>query len=116
MRPEDILVASPSGVCCKGGGLRIAPSRPVERAVITHAHSDHARAGHGAVLATQETLDLMRLRYGENFAGSTQAIRYGESVNLGGAKVTFHPAGHVLGSAQIAVEASDIRVVASGDY
>src|ERR1700684_1538520 len=116
MRPEDILVPTPAGVCCKLGAFHIDPTRPVERALITHAHSDHARAGHGAVLATQETLDLMRLRYGENFAGSSQAIRDGESLNLGGAKVTFHPAGHVLGSAQIAVEADGLRVVASGDY
>ena len=116
MRPEDILVPTPAGVCCKLGGFHIDPTRPVERALITHAHSDHARAGHGAVLATQETLDLMRLRYGENFAGTTQAAAYGESVTLGGAKVTFHPAGHVLGSAQIAVEADGLRVVASGDY
>ena len=116
MRPEDILAPTPSGVCCKLGSFHIDPTRPVERALITHAHSDHARAGHGAVLATQETLDLMRLRYGEGFAGGTQAIRYGESVNLGGAKVSFHPAGHVLGSAQIAVAANGLRVVASGDY
>jgi putative mRNA 3-end processing factor len=116
MRPEDILMPTPSGVCCKLGGFYIDPTRPVERALITHAHSDHARAGHGAVLATQETLDLMRLRYGENFAGTTQAIACGESVGLDGAKVTFHPAGHVLGSAQIAVEANGLRVVASGDY
>jgi putative mRNA 3-end processing factor len=116
MRPEDILAPTPSGVCCKLGSFHIDPTRPVERALITHAHSDHARAGHGAVLATQETLDLMRLRYGEGFAGETQAIRYGESVNLGGAEVTFHPAGHVLGSAQIAVAANGLRVVASGDY
>src|ERR1700726_2075324 len=116
MRPEDILMPTPSGVCCKLGGFHVDPTRPVERALITHAHSDHARAGHGAVLATQETLDLMRLRYGENFAGSTQAAAYGESVALGGVKVTFHPAGHVLGSAQIAVEADGLRVVASGDY
>jgi putative mRNA 3-end processing factor len=68
------------------------------------------------VLATQETLDLMRLRYGDNFAGTTQAVRYGETVALDGATVTFHPAGHVLGSAQIAVEASGLRIVASGDY
>jgi len=115
-RPEDILVPSPSGVCCKLGGFHIDPTRPVERAVITHAHSDHARAGHGAVLATQETLDLMRLRYGENFAGMTQAMAYGESVNLDGTKITLHPAGHVLGSAQVAVEANGLRVVASGDY
>ncbi|MGB6539928.1 MAG: ligase-associated DNA damage response exonuclease [Xanthobacteraceae bacterium] len=116
MRPEDILAPTPSGVCCKLGSFHIDPTRPVERALITHAHSDHARARHGAVLATQETLDLMRLRYGEGFAGETQAIRYGESVNLGGAEVTFHPAGHVLGSAQIAVAANGLRVVASGDY
>ncbi len=116
MRPEDILVRTPSGVCCKLGGFHIDPTRAVERALITHAHSDHARPGHGAVLATQETLDLMRLRYGENFAGSTQAARYGESTTLNGVKVTFHPAGHVLGSAQIAVETNGLRIVASGDY
>jgi putative mRNA 3-end processing factor len=116
MRPEDILVPTPAGVCCKLGGFHIDPTRVVERALITHAHSDHARAGHGAVLATQETLDMMRLRYGENFAGATQAIRYGESLSLGGVTVTFHPAGHVLGSAQIAVEAEGLRIVASGDY
>src|SRR5436305_1934091 len=70
----------------------------------------------GAVLATSETLDLMRLRYGETFAGSTQAVRYGESVTLDGTTITFHPAGHVLGSAQIKVEANGLRMVASGDY
>jgi putative mRNA 3-end processing factor len=116
MRPEDILVPTPAGVCCRRGGFHIDPTRIVERALITHAHSDHARAGHGAVLATQETLDMMRLRYGENFAGTTQTIRYGESLDLNGVTVTFHPAGHVLGSAQIAVEAQGLRIVASGDY
>ena len=117
MRPEDILVPTPSGVCCKPGGFHIDPTRPVDKALITHGHSDHARAGHGAVLATQETLDIMRLRYGENFAGTTQAIRYGETVTLGRRRrVTFHPAGHVLGSAQIAVERKGLRIVASGDY
>ena len=116
MRAEDILLPTPGGLCCKPGGFHIDPTRPVERALITHAHSDHARAGHGAVLATQETLDLMRLRYGDNFAGSTQAIGYGETVDVGATKVTFHPAGHVLGSAQIAVAANGLCVVASGDY
>ncbi len=116
MRAEDILLPTPAGLCCKLGGFHIDPTRSVAKAVITHGHSDHARAGHGAVLATQETLDLMRLRYGENFAGATQAIRYGESVTLDGARVTFHPAGHVLGSAQIAVEANSLTIVASGDY
>jgi putative mRNA 3-end processing factor len=116
MLPQDILVPTRSGVCCKLGEFHIDPTRPVDKAVITHGHSDHARAGHGAVLATQETLDIMRLRLGENFAGSVQAVRYGESVNLGGARVTLHPAGHVLGSAQVAVESNGLRMVASGDY
>ena len=116
MRPEDILVPSREGICCKPGGFHIDPTRSVAKALITHGHSDHARAGHGAVLATQETLDIMRLRYGENFAGSTQAVRYGETLVLDGARVTFHPAGHVLGSAQISVECKGFRVVASGDY
>src|SRR5271165_7576639 len=97
MRPQDILMPVPAGLCCKPGGFHIDPVRPVERAVITHGHSDHARPGHGAVLATQETLDMMRLRYGEDFAGTTQALAYGESVTLAGAKIMLHPAGHILG-------------------
>src|SRR5258706_14286322 len=74
MRPQDILLPAAAGLCCKPGGFHIDPVRSVERAVITHGHSDHARLGHGAVLATQETLDMMRLRYGDNFAGSTPGI------------------------------------------
>ena len=116
MRPEQLLTSTPSGVCCQRAKFHIDPTRPVDRALITHAHSDHARAGHKHVLATRETLDIMRLRYGENFAGSTQEIRYGESITLDGVKVSFYPAGHVLGSAQIAVEADGCRIVASGDY
>ncbi len=116
MRAEDLLLPTPAGVCCERGGFHIDPTRPVDKALITHAHSDHARPGHGAVLATQETLDIMRLRYGPDFAGTTQAIRYGEPIRLNGVTATFHPAGHVLGSAQIAVEASGQRIVASGDY
>src|SRR3954470_16036872 len=116
MRPEDILLPTPSGVCCKRGAFHIDPTRAVDKALITHGHSDHARAGHGAVLATQETLDIMRLRYGDNFAGRTQAVKYGETIDLNGIKATFRPAGHVLGSAQIAVECGGMRVVASGDY
>src|SRR2546421_2369823 len=116
MRPQDILMPVPAGLCCKEGSFHIDPVRPVERAVITHGHSDHARPGHGAVLATRETLDMMRLRYGENFARHTQAVAYGEEIRLGGVTVKFHPAGHVLGSAQISVTCKDKRIVASGDY
>ena len=106
---------TPAGLCCPLGGFHIDPVRPVERAVITHAHSDHARSGHGAVLATAETLDLRRLRYGPNFAGQTQALRYGETLRLGEVSVSLHPAGHVLGSAQVAVSCGGLRIVASGD-
>src|SRR5438128_7700841 len=116
MRPHDVLLPTPAGLCCKPGGFHIDPVRQVERALITHGHSDHARPGHGAVLATQETLDMMRLRYGENFAGSTQVIAYGETLTLGKVDVSFHPAGHVLGSAQICVAANGTKIVASGDY
>jgi putative mRNA 3-end processing factor len=116
MRPQDILKPDAAGLACGPGGFHIDPVRPVARAVITHGHSDHARAGHGAVLATQETLDIMRLRYGETFAGSTQAIRYGEELRLGDVTIKFHPAGHVLGSAQISVTCNATRIVASGDY
>jgi putative mRNA 3-end processing factor len=116
MRPEQLLRPTSSGVHCERAGFHIDPTRPVERALITHAHSDHARAGHGHVLATAETLEIMRLRHGDGFAGSVQAIRYGESLSLNGVGVTFVPAGHVLGSAQIAVESGGCRIVVSGDY
>jgi putative mRNA 3-end processing factor len=116
MRPEDLLTPTPAGLFCPRGGFHIDPTRAVDKAIITHGHSDHARPGHGAVLATRETLDLMRLRYGEGFAGSSQAIRYGEAIDIDGINVSLHPAGHVLGSAQIAVAANGVRVVASGDY
>jgi len=116
MRPQDILLPAAAGLCCKPGGFHIDPVRPVDRAVITHGHSDHARPCHGAVLSTTETLDMMRLRYGDNFAGSTQAIAYGESIKTGDVTIKFHPAGHVLGSAQIAVSCGDTCIVASGDY
>lgn len=116
MRSHLCLKPVAAGLCCEIGGFYIDPVRPVERALITHGHSDHARPGHSAVLATQETLDIMRLRYGENFAGSTQAISYGEEIRLNDVTAIFHPAGHVLGSAQIAVTDGGTRIVASGDY
>jgi putative mRNA 3-end processing factor len=116
MRPDQLLSPTPAGLYCAAGGFHIDPTRPVDKAVITHGHSDHARPGHARVLATQETLDLMQLRYGSGFAGSAQAARYGETLDLGGVTATFHPAGHVLGSAQVAVAREGLRIVASGDY
>jgi putative mRNA 3-end processing factor len=116
MRARDLLHPRPEGLYCPPGDFFIDPVRPVARALITHGHSDHARSGHGSVLATRETLDIMALRYGAEFAGTTQAAALGEATSVNGVTVTFHPAGHVLGSAQIAVEHGGTRIVASGDY
>ena len=116
MRPEDLLCPTPQGLCCPPGDFHIDPLRPVKRALITHGHSDHARAGHRAIMATAETLDIMRIRCGDDCADSMQAVRYGETVDINGVKVTYHPAGHILGSAQICVEWKGMRIVASGDY
>ncbi|MDQ7775692.1 ligase-associated DNA damage response exonuclease [Paracoccus aminovorans] len=114
MRADPILLPTEAGLYCPEGDFHIDPLRPVARALITHGHSDHARPGHGAVLATRQTLDIMRLRMGPDFAGSTQ-VAAGE-MRLGGVSVGFHPAGHVLGSSQIAVTSGDCRIVVSGDY
>lgn len=98
------------------GDFFVDPVRPVDRALITHGHADHARSGHAHVMATDDTLAIMALRYGEDFAGATQTAVLGERMEIGGVGVTFHPAGHVLGSAQIAVEQAGTRIVVSGDY
>jgi putative mRNA 3-end processing factor len=116
MRPDALLYPAPEGLYCPEGGFYVDPVRPVDRALVTHGHSDHARSGHRHVLATRQTLDIMRLRYGDDFAGSEQAASFGEALDLNGVKVSFHPAGHVLGSAQIAIEKNGTRIVVSGDY
>ncbi|MDS9467072.1 ligase-associated DNA damage response exonuclease [Paracoccus sp. MBLB3053] len=115
MRAEFILHPTEAGLFCPEGGFHIDPLRPVSRALITHGHSDHARAGHGAVMATQETLDIMRLRMGPDFAASTQPAD--GPTRIGNVTVSFHPAGHVLGSSQIAVSHDrGPKIVVSGDY
>jgi putative mRNA 3-end processing factor len=116
LRPEKLLCPKPGGLYCAPGDFWIDPTRPVERAVITHGHADHARAGHGAVLATPETLAIMDERYGAGHARSTRAARYGETVRIDEVEVTLVPAGHVLGSAQAVVDHRGLRMVVSGDY
>jgi putative mRNA 3-end processing factor len=106
----------PQGLYCPAADVFIDPQQPVERALVTHGHSDHALAGHGSVLATRETLAIMATRYGEQFAGRQQAAALGEPVRIGDVSVSFHPAGHVLGSAQILIEKNGFRLVVSGDY
>ncbi|CAN7512286.1 ligase-associated DNA damage response exonuclease [Phenylobacterium sp. LjRoot219] len=116
IRPQDLLCPKPEGLYCAPGDFYIDPVRPVARAVITHGHSDHARAGHGAVLATRATLDIMAERCGPDFAGAAQAAAYGEVVPRDTVEVTLVPAGHVLGSAQAVVRWRGLTMVVSGDY
>lgn len=116
IRPEALLCPKPQGLYCAPGDFFVDPVVPVDRAVITHGHADHARAGHGTVIATPETLAIMAERYGRDFAGSTQGLVYGESVSRDGVEVTLVPAGHVLGSAQAVVRWKGLTMVVSGDY
>ena len=110
---EDLIVRRPEGLYCPAGDFHIDPWRPVARAVITHAHADHARAGHGAYLATAVSEGVLRARLGSI---SLQPLAYGEAVHCHGVRVSLHPAGHVLGSAQVRVEHAGQVWVASGDY
>lgn len=110
------LQPRPEGLYCAPGDFWIDPARPVPRAVVTHAHSDHARPGHQAVLATAETLEFMRIRLGDGAGAAQQAARYGEPIAMGDVRVTLRPAGHVLGSAQVVMEHAGKRAVVSGDY
>lgn len=116
MRAAEILTLRPAGLYCPAGDFHVDPVRKVARAVITHGHSDHARAGHEAVLATKETLAVMAARYGDKYTAAPQAARFGETNTLGAARVTLRPAGHVIGSAQIVIEVEGKRVIVSGDY
>ena len=113
---ESWLRPDANGLCCAPGGFHVDPSRAVDRAIITHGHSDHARPSHGAVLATPETIAVMKARLGENCAGTFQAVRYGEPLTLDGVTVRLVPAGHILGSAQVVIEHGGRRAVISGDY
>lgn len=114
--PETWLTVRPEGLYCAPGDFFIDPMRPVDRAAITHGHGDHARPGHRKVLATAETLAIMRVRYGEDCAGEVQALAYGERIVIGEVAVWLAPAGHILGSAQVVMEYGGSRVVVSGDY
>lgn len=115
--PETWLQPTPSGLYCLPGDFHIDPLRVVQHAIITHGHSDHARPGHEHVLATPETLAIMRTRMGEERAGGfLQPLSYGEALKIKGVTVRLVPAGHVLGSAQVVMEYQGSRAVVSGDY
>ena len=114
IRPE------PWGIHIVPADAWVDPGKAVQRALVTHGHADHARGGHGATVATPETLAIMKLRYqtGEGpSGGDTTPVQYGETIRLpGGVDATYIPAGHVLGSAQILLEHAGEKVVITGDY
>ncbi|MBV8778352.1 MAG: ligase-associated DNA damage response exonuclease [Alphaproteobacteria bacterium] len=114
--PDTWFRSTPSGLYCEPGDFFIDPVVPVERAVVTHGHGDHARPGNQHVLATPETLAIMCARYGDDAGRSLQEARYNEAINIAGVTVTLVPAGHVLGSAQAVLDYGGSRVVVSGDY
>ncbi|MBX3500433.1 MAG: ligase-associated DNA damage response exonuclease [Alphaproteobacteria bacterium] len=113
--PRSWLFTTPQGLYCAPGDFHIDPARAVKRAVVTHGHGDHARSGHGATLATRETIEIMKVRFGEEL-GVTQSLRYGETARIGDVDVRLVPAGHILGSAQIVLEWQGSRIVVSGDF
>ena len=94
----------------------IDPPYPVDKAIITHAHSDHARSGHKNVLATKQTIQLMKLRYGENCAESFQELQYGEKIKINDIEISLFPSGHILGSSQVLLNKNGYKVVITGDY
>src|SRR4051812_4773414 len=116
--PAGSLVAflseSASGLFCERGGFHIDPWQPVARALITHAHGDHARPGSTAYLCAASSEGLLRRRLGA--ATPIESVPYGAAITIGDVRVSFHPAGHVLGSAQIRLESSEGVWVVAGDY
>ncbi len=111
---KDLVISRPEGLYCPAGDFYIDPWRPVERAVITHAHSDHARVGHNHYLAHTFSEGTLRQRLGADI--TLQTLNYGEEIIHHGVRLSLHPAGHVLGSAQVRLEYGGRVWVASGDY
>ena len=111
------LYPTDRGLYCEPGDFFIDPARAVDRAVITHGHSDHARPGHGAVLATHETIEIMKVRMGPECAGAFEPLAAGRSsARSAASSVRLAPAGHILGAAQVVLEWNGQRAVVSGDY
>jgi putative mRNA 3-end processing factor len=114
MRMNDLVVLRSEGLYCPEGGFFIDPWHPVDRAVLTHAHADHARSGHGQVLCSSRGLPVFQARLGEQTA--FQTLDYEKPLRVGGVTVSLHPAGHVLGASQVRIEKNGWVWVVSGDY
>jgi putative mRNA 3-end processing factor len=110
----DLLKFTSKGIYCPVADVYLDPWKPVQKALITHAHSDHARSGSREYLAHADSEALLRLRLGKNIL--LQTVRYGEAILINGVRFSFHPAGHILGSAQIRAEYKGEVWVFSGDY
>ena len=110
---SDLLQFSPKGIWCPQADVYIDPWKPVKKAMITHGHSDHSRYGNDAYLSTTTAAPAIRYRLGDI---RLQTIEFGKTITINGVKFSFHPAGHILGSAQIRVEYQGEVWVASGDY
>jgi putative mRNA 3-end processing factor len=108
-----VIVESPQGLFCPAGAFHLDPVLPVERAVLTHAHGDHARAGSASYLCTPDSAALLRRRLAD---ARIEALPYGEKRRIGDVTVSLHPAGHMLGSAQVRIEGAGGVWVVSGDY
>jgi len=111
---SHLIEFTAKGLYCRQADVFIDPWRPVPRALITHAHSDHARKGHKNYLCHADSMPLLRHRLSANI--SVQSVAYGESLTINGVKIVFYPAGHIIGSAQILLESKEERWVVSGDY
>ena len=110
---DDLIVSRPEGLYCPAGDFYIDPWRPVKLAVITHAHADHASAGHAHYLCASECAPILRARLGDV---TLQTLAYGDALQVDAARVSLHPAGHVRGSCQVRIEADGQVWVVSGDY
>jgi len=110
----DLLSLTPQGLHCPAGNFHVDPRLPVDRALITHGHADHARAGSRHYLTAADNVGILRARLGNGI--SVRGLKYGQSLDMDGVRVSFHPAGHVLGSSQIRVEHRGEVWVVSGDY
>lgn len=108
------LEMRPEGLYCPQGDFFVDPWRPVERAVITHAHSDHAKWGSKQYLCSEDSVRLLRDRLGHDIA--VTGVQYGESISIGPVRISFHPAGHILGSSQIRIENAGHVSIITGDF
>src|SRR5919109_1148114 len=109
-----MLTETSAGLFCAAGGFHIDPWGPTDRALITHAHGDHARSGSRAYLCAERSKGLLERRFGSE--SRVESLRYGEAATIGDVRVSFHPAGHILGSAQIRIESVEGVWVVAGDY